>query len=142
MPLFNAACVRGQGTAYDYQTKKYYQCFMCFPAIAGEAVSDELSKIDFSDTGKLEEACCLQCPFINICPTCYAENYITRGSVSHRDMALCSYQKVIIAVLFKYEYARLMKIEDPSPDDIRKMMAIQKWQDEIESILNNIVHSN
>ncbi len=134
-PLFNAACVRGQGTAYDYQTKKYYPCFMCFPAIAGEAVSEELGRIDFTDTEKLEQACCLQCPFVNICPTCYAENYITRGDISHRDMALCSYQKVIIAVLFKYEYARLMKTEEPTSDDVKKMMAIQKWQEEIEKMV-------
>lgn len=137
-PLFNAACVRGQGEAYDYQTKKYYPCFMCFPALAGKEASDELSKIDFTDTEKLEEECCINCPFINICPTCYAENYITRGKISHRDMDLCSYQKIIIAILFKYEYARLMKTDNPSSEDINKMMAIQKWYDEIEAILNNI----
>lgn len=138
IPLFNAACVRGQGTAYDYQTKKYYACFMCFPALAGEKISAELNSIDFTNTDELEEDCCLQCPFINICPTCYAENYITRGNVSYRDMALCSYQKIIIAVLFKFEYAKLIKIEDPTSDDIRKMMAIQKWQNEINSILSSI----
>lgn len=136
-PLFNAACVRGQGKAYDYQTKKYYPCFMCFPALAGPNGAEELSKIDFSNTDKLEEECCLNCPFINICPTCYAENYITRGNISRRDMALCSYQKIIIAVLFKYEYAKLMKVEKPKPDDIRKMMAIQKWYNEIEAILSS-----
>jgi hypothetical protein len=138
-PLFNSACVRGQGTAYDYQTKKYYPCFMCFPVLAGETVSDELCKIDFTDTSCLEEQCCLNCPFINICPTCYAENYITRGAISRRDMALCRYQKVIIAVLFKYEYARLIKIEEPTSTDIRKMMAIQKWHEEIESVVNSII---
>ena len=138
-PLFNAACVRGQGTAYDYQTKKYYACFMCFPALAGEKISDELSRIDFTDTDILEEEHCLQCPFINICPTCYAENYITRGAISHRDMTLCSYQKIIIAVLFKFEYARLMKVTKPTFDDIRKMKAIKKWHNEICSILSRFV---
>ena len=140
-PLFNAACVRGQGTAYDYQTKKYYPCFMCFPVLAGEKKSNELSKVDFTNINGLEEECCLNCPFINICPTCYAENYITRGAISRRDMVLCRYQKVIIAVLFKYEYARLMKIEEPSSADIRKMMAIQMWHDEIESVVNSIISS-
>lgn len=135
-PLFNAACVRGQGKAYDYQTKKYYPCFMCFPVLAGEKVSEELRRIDFSNTNILENKICLNCPFINICPTCYAENYITRGNVAHRDMALCSYQKTIIAVLFKYEYVRLIKIERPNSEDMRKMMAIKKWYNEIELISN------
>lgn len=137
-PLFNAACVRGQGTAYDYRTKKHYPCFMCFPVLAGEQISDELSRIDFSNTDILEQKCCLQCPFINICPTCYAENYITRGDVSRRDMKICSYQKIIIAVLFKYEYARLINKANPTSDEVQKMLAIQKWHREIESIINAI----
>lgn len=141
-PLFNAACVRGQGTAYDYQTQKYYPCFMCFPAIAGERISDELSKIDFTNTDSLENEVCHQCPFLNICPTCYAENYITRGEISCRDMSLCSYQKVIIAVLFKYEYVRIMNTEPPKSNDVMKMMAIQKWQDEIDKILNSFSHQS
>ena len=98
----------------------------------------KVSQGDVIYTEKLEEECCINCPFINICPTCYAENYITRGKISHRDMDLCSYQKIIIAILFKYEYARLMKTDNPSSEDINKMMAIQKWYDEIEAILNNI----
>lgn len=137
-PLFNAACVRGQGTAYDYQTKKYYPCFMCFPAVAGEKVSSELSKIDFTNTDNLEQECCLMCPFINICPTCYAENFITRGDISHRDMTLCSYQKIIIATQFKYEYAKLLSLDKPTYDDIKKMEAIKKWQNHIELILNSL----
>lgn len=140
-PLFNAACVRGSGAAYDYRTKEYYPCFMCFPVLAGEKISGELRTIDFTDTGKLEEDCCLHCPFINLCPTCYAENYITRGDISHRDMALCSYHKVIIAVLFKYEYARLLKIQKPTSIDIRKMQAIQKWYNEIEAVVDHIYYT-
>lgn len=134
-PLFNSACVRGQGKAFDCQTKKHYPCFMCFPVLAGEKVSEELVGIDFTNTAILEEKCCLSCPFINICPTCYAENYITRGSISRRDMALCSYQKVIITVLFKYEYARLLRIDRPSAEDTKKMKAILKWENEIKSLL-------
>lgn len=137
-PLFNAACVRGQGTAYDYQTKKNYPCFMCFPALAGEKISNELSKIDFTDTDKLEQPCCLNCHFINICPTCYAENYITRGDISKRDMTLCKFYKVIIAVLFQYEYERLIKTNSPTENEVKKMLAIQKWQEEINSVIKTI----
>lgn len=141
-PLFNAACVRGQGEAYDYQTKKYYPCFMCFPALAGKKISKELSEIDFTDIASLEEKCCLNCPFINICPTCYAENYITRGKISSRDMVMCSYHKIIIAVLFKYEYAKLIKIENPEYEDVRKMKAIRKWYNEIELILSSLYNKH
>ena len=113
---------------------------MCFPAIAGEKISDELIKIDFTNTDKLEQQCCLHCPFINLCPTCYAENYITRGKISKRDMTLCRYYKIIIAVLFQYEYARLIKTDSPSEKDIKKMMAIQKWQEEIKLVVRSINH--
>lgn len=139
-PLFNSACVHGQGKAFDYQTKRYYTCFMCFPVLAGEDVSHELSKIDFTNTSQLEKQCCLSCPFINICPTCYAENYITRGDVSNRDMVMCPYYKIIFAVLFKYEYAKLKDVESPSLHEIRKMMAIQKWQPYIESIIDDLIN--
>ena len=49
-----------------------------------------------------------------------------RGSVSRRDTSLCAYQKIVFVVLFKYEYARILKMEAPTAHDVQKMMAIQK----------------
>lgn len=135
-------CAVGSTSAYDFQTKSFYPCHMCFPSIGGEDVSRELGKIDFSRLNESEEECCAKCPFINICITCYAENYISRGSVSKRDMSMCFYNKLIFASLAKYEYARILKLENPSLEDIQKMMAINQLQNEIKLIEERIGYTN
>lgn len=127
-------CALGSTQAYDFQTRRFYPCHMCFPSLGGERISEELAKIDFSRLNEFEDECCARCPFINVCITCYAENYISRGSVSHRDMSVCFYYKLVFAALFKYEYARIIRMRNPSAKDIRKMMAINMLQDEIRSI--------
>ena len=120
--------------AYDFQTKMFYPCHMCFPSIGGEKISRELSKINFSNLNEIEEPRCAGCSFINICITCYAENYISRGSVSRRDMSLCFYNKLIFVALAKYEYARIFKLNEPTNEDVKKMIAINALQDEIKTI--------
>jgi sulfatase maturation enzyme AslB (radical SAM superfamily) len=107
---------------------------MCFPSIGGEKISRELSKINFSNLNEIEESCCADCSFVNICITCYAENYISRGSVSRRDMSLCFYNKLIFVALAKYEYARILRLNEPTSEDIKKMIAINSLKDEIKKI--------
>ena len=58
--------------------------------------------------------------------------------MSRRDIELCEYKKVGFLALFKYEYERIIQLENPSPRDIKKMMAIQKWQDELCKIESSI----
>lgn len=118
--------------AYDSQTKKYYPCYMCFPSIGGENIAEEFNRIDFEHLE--EEPCCKNCPFINLCATCYAENYISRGSVTKRDMSLCNYQKVQFVASFLFEFKRILKLENPSNKDILKMEAIQEHLNTIKSI--------
>jgi len=115
---------------------------MCFPSVGGNNVAEQLERINFLDKTKLEEETCLKCPFINVCVTCYAENYISRGSISRRDMGMCPYQKITFALLFKYEYYRILKLEEPQDNDIRKMMAIQKLAKEVEEIENWVTMKN
>lgn len=123
---FSALCNIGNCRAFDFQTRKYYPCHMCFPSVCGEKKSRELEHIEMKECNDEKEECCICCHFINICKTCYAENYIMRGSVSRRDTSLCAYQKIVFVVLFKYEYARILKMEAPTAHDVQKMMAIQK----------------
>ena len=129
------ACNSGEMKAYDMQTRKYYPCYMCFPSIGGEKIAEEFKKLDFTNLEELEEHPCKACTFLNLCITCYAENYITRGSLSRRDMSLCKYQKIVFAVLFNFEYNRILSLTNPSPNDVLKMMAIKKHYKEIENIL-------
>lgn len=111
---------------------------MCFPSVAGDKKSAELEKIDFSKCADTEKECCIKCPFINLCFTCYADNYIARGSVSNRDMNLCPYYKLVFCALFKYEYLRILRLERPSFEDVLKMKAIQKWHHEVENITTHL----
>ncbi|MBD5234199.1 MAG: radical SAM protein [Bacteroidales bacterium] len=137
-PCFRYSCTLSESPSYDFQSRKYYPCYMCFPSMAGEEMSKKLLELDFTDTESIEEEGCRNCPFINICVTCYADNYISRGALSKRDMCLCSYHKVIFAALFKYEYERIIRLDNPTSSDIRKMQAIQKWAHEINSILTEL----
>ena len=133
-----SSCNIGEMKAFDFQTKKYYPCYMCFPSVAGDKKSAELEKIDFSKCADTEKECCIKCPFINLCFTCYADNYIARGSVSNRDMNLCPYYKLVFCALFKYEYLRILRLKRPTFDDVLKMKAIQKWHHEVENITTHL----
>lgn len=102
--------------------------------------SSELEHIEMKEDNEHKEEGCIHCPFINICKTCYAENYIMRGSVSRRDTSLCGYQKIVFVILFKYEYARIMNLASPTPHDVSKMQAIQKWYPMIKLIEENLIN--
>lgn len=128
-------CGIGRMKAYDFQTKQYYPCQMCFPSACSGKLSTELQKINFIGTDFLADENCKTCPFVNVCVTCYAENYISRGATSRRDMKVCPYFKILFAVVFAYEYARIIKLDKPSRKDIEKMQAIQKWRDVVDIIL-------
>lgn len=128
-----APCNIGQLKAYDFQTHKYYPCHMFFPSVGGENLTVKLSQIDLS-IDKTEEECCLKCPFIKLCVTCYAENYIMRGSISSRDMSLCSLQQVNLVALFRFEYERILQLESPTSKDVDKMLAIRKLYPNIKAI--------
>lgn len=135
-------CGIGRMKAYDFQSKQYYPCQMCFPSACGNKISAELQRIDFTSPEILADGACKTCPFVNVCVTCYAENYISRGSSSSRDMDICSYQKVLIAAIFKYEYARILQGKDPTASDIQKMTAIQKWYKEVNEIERQLLAKN
>lgn len=136
---YRYACTLNESPSYDFQSRKYYPCYMCFPSMAGEEISKKFLEIDFSDIKNIEDDCCKKCPFINICVTCFADNYISRGDLSKRDMALCSYHKIIFAALFKYEYERIIRLDNPTSLDIKKMFAIKKLAHEIETIVKEII---
>ncbi|WP_317511481.1 radical SAM protein [Segatella copri] len=133
-------CNAGKVQAYDFQTRKFYPCHMCFPSVCGKEKSLELEHMELNNSKEQQEESCMSCPFINICKTCYADNYIMRGSIYRRDMSLCDYQKIVFVVLFKYEYARIMKVKNPTAEDVWKMKAIQKWYSKIKAIENDLLH--
>lgn len=135
------ACTLNESPSYDFQSRRYYPCYMCFPSMAGEEISKKLLELDFTDVENIDDDCCKNCPFVNICVTCYADNYITRGALSKRDMSLCSYHKTIFAALFKYEYERIISSNSTTSLEVKKMIAIKQWHGEIDTIVRGI-HKN
>ena len=131
-------CGVGRMKAYDFQTKSYYPCQMCFPSACGDKTSKELQEYNFTSADILAEGECASCPFVNLCITCYAENYITRGSAARRDMNICSYQKILFFAIFQYEYMRIIQKETPTGKDVKQMKAIQRFHESIAEFVNNI----
>lgn len=129
-------CGIGHMTAYDFQSHQYYPCQMCFPSACGDKLAKELQTIDFNSSDYLADNQCRMCPFVNLCVTCYAENYTSRGSANKRDMNICAYQKVLFAAVFKYEYKRILRLNEVSTSDVLKMRAIQKCLPEVEKTLS------
>lgn len=127
-------CGIGRMHAYDFQSEQYYPCQMCFPSACGNRISAELNNINFSDPAIVADDVCGECPFVNLCITCYAENYISRGSANKRDMNICDYQRILFAAIIKFEYARIFHEKNPSTTDILKMKAIQKILPQLQNI--------
>lgn len=48
--------------------------------------------------------------------------------------------KIVFVILFKYEYARIMNLASPTPHDVSKMQAIQKWYPMIKLIEENLIN--
>ena len=136
---YQYACTLNESPSYDFQSKKYYPCYMCFPSMAGGETAKKFLEIDFTNIKNIEDENCKNCPFINICVTCYADNYISRGALSKRNMSLCPYHKIIFAALFKYEYERIIRLDNPTSLDVKKMIAIKKLASEINKIIREII---
>ena len=51
-------------------------------------------RLDMTCKDNLLQGECRNCIFNNICPTCYAANYMTRGASGKRNMSLCKMQQI------------------------------------------------
>lgn len=135
----NALCAIGRKRVYDFETHCCYPCHMFFPSVTGHELDESINQIDFSKRSCIEHSDCLKCSFVNICFTCYAENYIMRGNVSNRNMDLCILNKVSFLATCILEYHRIIGTSNPEYADYQKMRAIHKLSHElclIEDLVN------
>lgn len=128
----------GAGTemvAYDIDGRAY-PCHLFFESVCGKEKSENAKNIKFDDPNEFISRECSDCPFLTICPTCYASNYIERGSIGNRDMALCVLNKVGFLEVAKYEYDRIIndKTDFKEIPDNEKFIRI-KTLDAIEKLL-------
>lgn len=87
-------CTLGERKIYDYKTGRNYPCMFFLPAICGKKTSEEMLRLDMTCKDNLLQGECRNCIFNNICPTCYAANYMTRGASGKRNMSLCKMQQI------------------------------------------------
>lgn len=107
--------------AIDVDGSKH-PCHLFFESVCGKDKSLEGDKIDFTDENNYVSQKCADCPILNICPTCYASNYIARGNIAERDMSICEFQKIRMAEVAKFEYNRLVN----TPIDASKLTDEEK----------------
>ena len=85
-----------------------HPCQLFFESVCGKEKSELAKKIDFSDPNQYNSVDCCNCPVYKICPTCYGSNFIARGNIASRDMAMCEYTKIRFAEVAKFEYNRIV----------------------------------
>lgn len=130
----NILCDIGKKIIYDVNSEKYYPCHLFFPSVCGDRCPKNMSDLDFSKRSTYEHQPCATCPFINLCHTCYAANFIERGDLGCRDMSLCEYRKIDFLVNAKLEYNRILKAQDITDTDFLIMKAISVRQKDFELI--------
>lgn len=127
-------CDIGRKMVYDINSDKYYPCHLFFPSVSDISYRENLNKFDFSCRSKYEHPYCLKCPFINICHTCYAANFIERGGLANRNMSICIYRKISFLVAAKLEFKLISNLQSVSDEHYETMLAIR----ELLPILNDI----
>lgn len=129
-------CTLGVKTAHDFQTGHNYPCHLYFESTAGKKKSEALMSIDLTDRNNRVSDDCSRCPFINLCHTCYAANFIYRGATNRRDMSICLLQKVQFLVLAEFEYSRIIRksSSELNSSDFRCMEAIKTILPDLKSL--------
>lgn len=104
-------CTIGERIIIDCNTGNNYPCVFFLPSVCGEKISEDLIKLDMTKDTNLVSEFCFNCPFLNICKTCYAANYMQRGDTAQRDLSICELHKICFAIsaqflIGKYVYQK------------------------------------
>lgn len=132
-------CTIGKKVVYDFETRQCYPCHLFFPSVTGRSLPSKIAKLDFSKRSNIEKSDCLKCEIVNICYTCYADNYIVRGAPSNRDMKICPYNQISILVTCKLEFNKIITKDQPSTKDYLKMKAIKKILCTLSEVENKLL---
>ncbi len=98
------ACAAGKNVVtYDVNGNKY-PCQVFITKSFKDDIWKIVEDIDFNNDSLFCCNECSTCLIENLCPTCYAMNFIHRGSVSARDMSLCRFLKAEIKALAYYKH--------------------------------------
>lgn len=119
-------CTIGSKNAYDLNTGKQYPCHLFFESVCGKKKSEELLNMDFSKKSSLINVACKKCPFVKMCRTCYAANYIMRDNVSARDEWLCLFNRCRYRAVAQYEFNLITRNDFSFKTEIEKYRMFKK----------------
>lgn len=105
-----------QMIAYDIAGIKY-PCHYFQGMSSSTLPAEKLWEYDYSRIHLELEENCKNCILRNVCPTCYGNNFVTRGKFGVKEPARCAFKKASALATVAVEYDRLLKkgvnIEDP-----------------------------
>ena len=114
--------------AYDILGNKY-PCQMFIPNSLETNRWKEISQSDFeNDDSLFDDILCRGCLIHNICPTCYGNNFIERGSIGKRDKRLCDFVLAEKKALSDYKTKQILskEIDSISQEEYLELVAAKK----------------
>lgn len=105
LPQSSKWCGCGTGMrCYDVDGRQY-PCQAFLPST--NLFSRSFEGLNFFDDALFDNASCLDCPILSVCPTCHGDNHVFRQSVDKRDPSLCYFRK-LEALATSFIYGRML----------------------------------
>lgn len=110
---------------------KEYPCQGFAPVSIGDNAT-KYQNFDEKNFRFTEENMCRDCPWVRLCPNCYAANLQSTGNIQRVDPNLCSFYKLCILASAKIQFKRILSKDDFSHDDQLILKAVSMMQEGIE----------
>ena len=107
--------------AYDTEGSPF-PCYMFLPNVLKINNIPKIS--EFHNDTSLKDNYCDECIIKNICPTCYAFNFLEREQSSMRDHSFCAFYKEIIKCSAQIKMNRFSKKHFFSEKEVKEINAI------------------
>lgn len=110
-----------------------YPCQGFAPVSIGEGAQvykdfDE-EKFRFTDDNR-----CKTCPWVRLCPNCYAANLQSTGNIQFVDLNLCKFYQLCILASAKIQCRRILSKEELNHDDQLILKAVSMIQSQINEL--------
>ena len=104
-----------------------YPCQGFAPISIGENAKRFLN-FDETEFRFTEKNMCKKCPWVRLCPNCYAANLQSTGDIQRVDPNLCEFYKICILASAKIQYQRIIQKREFTYDDQLVLKAISYIQ--------------
>lgn len=115
-------CGIGQSVVVYDTDGNSFPCHLFLPNVIQKVSIPSIKEL--SDDDFLKDNYCQGCAIENICPTCYAFNFLERGKVNDRDHSLCNFYKMIIKYSAILKMIRYSNQRFLSKDELKEINAI------------------